>query len=134
MLHLRWTKISFSFIFYRPQRSWGKVIFSQASVTLSKGGGSTWAGTPPGTRCPPDQVHPPGLGTPPGPDTPPRAVHAGRYGQQAGGTHPTGMHSCCLRNNQYFSNCILHVVFFYFRILARIHSCHHAIYKASTSK
>ena len=53
-----------------------------------------WAGTPP------DQVHPPGPGTSPGPGTPrgarytPRAVHAGRYGQQAGGTHPTGMHSC----------------------------------------
>ena len=52
------------------------------------------AGTPPwaGTPCPPRQVHPsrqvrPPLG----------AVHAGRYGQQAGGTHPTGMHSC--RNN-----------------------------------
>ena len=25
---------------------------------------------------------------------PPGAVHAGRYGQQAGGMHPTGMHSC----------------------------------------
>ena len=25
---------------------------------------------------------------------PPGAVHAGRYGQQAGGTHPTGMHTC----------------------------------------
>ena len=37
----------------------------------------------PGTRYTPwDQVHPPG------------AVHAGRYGQQAGGTHPTGMYSC----------------------------------------
>ena len=24
----------------------------------------------------------------------PGAVHAGRYGQQAGGTHPTGMHTC----------------------------------------
>ena len=35
-----------------------------------------------------DQVHPPGPGTPPG------AVHAERYGQQAGGTHITGMHSC----------------------------------------
>ena len=31
---------------------------------------------------------------PPGSRPPPRAVHAGRYGQQAGGTHPTGMHSC----------------------------------------
>ena len=25
---------------------------------------------------------------------PTRAVHAGRYGQQVGGTHPTGMHTC----------------------------------------
>ena len=29
-------------------------------------------------------IHPPE-------QTPPGAVHAGRYGQQAGGTHPTGM-------------------------------------------
>ena len=34
--------------------------------------------------------------SPPGADTPPGAVHAGRYGQQAGGTHPTGMHTCSL--------------------------------------
>ena len=27
----------------------------------------------------------------------PRAVHAGRYGQQAGGMHPTGMQSCRLK-------------------------------------
>ena len=26
-------------LYYRPQRSWGKVIFSQASVILSTGGG-----------------------------------------------------------------------------------------------
>ena len=37
---------------------------------------------------PRDQVHPMGSGTSP------LAVHAGRYGQQAGGTHPTGMQSC----------------------------------------
>ena len=30
----------------------------------------------------------------------PEAVHAGRYGQQAGSTHPTGMHACC----EYFFN------------------------------
>ena len=46
---------------YRPQRSWGKVIFSQASVILFTGGGgfclsAFWdttpsrSGTPPGTR------------------------------------------------------------------------------------
>ena len=36
--------------------------------------------------------------TPSWEQTPPRAVHAGRYGQQTGGTHPTGMHTrcCCL--------------------------------------
>ena len=27
---------------------------------------------------------------------PPGAVHARRYGQQAGGTHATGIHTCCL--------------------------------------
>ena len=44
----------------------------------------------------PGQVHPhpPWAGTPPRQVHPPEAVHAGRYGQQAGGTHPTGMHSC----------------------------------------
>ena len=32
---------------------------------------------------------------PPGADPPPPfAVHAGRYGQHSGGTHPTGMHTC----------------------------------------
>ena len=32
---------------------------------------------------------------PPGPGTPPPgAEHAGRYGQRAGGMHPTGMQSC----------------------------------------
>ena len=62
---------------------------------------------PEADRPPPlDQRQPPGSeADPPGPEagTPPRdqrqippgAVHAGRYGQQAGGTHPTGMHSCC---------------------------------------
>ena len=36
----------------------------------------------------PAQVYPQGPGTPPlVPGTPPGAVHAGRYGQQAGGTH-----------------------------------------------
>ena len=47
---------------------------------------------PPGADTPQEQTPPPGADTPPE-QTPP-AVHAGRYGQQAGGTHPTGMHSC----------------------------------------
>ena len=53
--------------FYRPQRSWGKVIFSQASVILITGGG----GLPQcmlGYHSPPslwDQAGPPRLGRPP---------------------------------------------------------------------
>ena len=38
---------------------------------------------------------PPWEQTPSGSRHPPYAVHAGRYGQQSGGMHPTGMHSCC---------------------------------------
>ena len=53
---------------YRPQRSWGKVIFSQASVILLTGGMSALGGVPGGD--------PPGTAT------------------AVGGTHPTGMHSC----------------------------------------
>ena len=69
--------------YYRPQRSWGKVIFSQASVILSTGGSaSVHAGIPP--PCPRDQV-----GT-----LLPGAEHTGRYGQRAGGMPPTGMQSC----------------------------------------
>ena len=80
-----------------------------------------WAGTPPGrytspqagthtplgrytplAGTPPRQVHPQ-AGTPPGRYTPlgrytPGQVHPQQcmlgYGQQAGGTYPTGMHSC----------------------------------------
>ena len=39
-----------------------------------------------------DQTHPLLGAEPP----PPCTVHAGRYGQQAGGMHPTGMQSCCM--------------------------------------
>ena len=66
-----------------------KVMFLHLSVSPSVHSGRV-----------PGQVHSPGryplprAGTPPWVSTPPRAVHAGRYGQQAGGTHPTGMHSC----------------------------------------
>ena len=74
------------YYYYRPQRSWGKVVFLHVSVILFTGRGvclsACW-----------DTILPPGPGTPPGAD-PPEAVHAGRYGQQAGGTHPTGMHTC----------------------------------------
>ena len=51
--------------YYRPQRSWGKVIFSQASVILFRGGGSAsvHAGIPPprpGRQPPRPGRHPPG--------------------------------------------------------------------------
>ena len=42
-----------------------------------------WRTTPPGWRNPPGMENPPRMETPP-------------LGQCAGGTHPTGMHSCCL--------------------------------------
>ena len=86
--------------FYRPQRSWGKVIFSEACVKNSVHGGGVpgqvhlpWAGTPPGryttqtgtqAGTPSRQVHSP-AGTPPQvyplAGTPPgRQVHPlGRY-------------------------------------------------------
>ena len=58
--------------------------------------------TPPGTRGSPSRTRgrhpleqtPQGADTPYQEQTPPGAVHAGRYGQQAGGKHPTGMQSC----------------------------------------
>ena len=64
-------------------------------------------GAGPGTPPPPEQT-PPGPGTPPPleqtsprPGTPPpEAEHAGRYGQRAGGPHPTGMQSCLFWSSQ----------------------------------
>ena len=72
---------------------------------------------PPGADAPQDQVqppktqvHPPGPETTPRPGTPPKTRYtppgadtpstenAGRYGQQADDTHPTGMQSC-IRND-----------------------------------
>ena len=64
-------------------------------------------GTPLGAGTPPPQQAPPRADTPPPRvDTPwdqapprcrpPCTVHAGRYSQQVGGMHPTGMQSCFL--------------------------------------
>ena len=98
---------------YHPQTKFAKAMFSQVSV-CPKGGDvhpiacldtSPGPDTPCGRR-PPGSRHLPGadifpssrhpLADTPPEQTPPRAVHARRYGQQAGGTHPTGMHTCCL--------------------------------------
>ena len=50
-------------------------------------------GADPPATDPPDQA-PPGTRHPPY-QAPPCAVYVGRYGQQVGGMHPTGMQSCC---------------------------------------
>ena len=105
----------FILVYYRPQRSCGKVMFSQASVILFTGEGvypsMHWGRHPPG-QTPPGR-HPPGIDTPlakhPRANNP-QAVHAGIHtpcpmhagippspsGHCIGryGTHPTGMHSC----------------------------------------
>ena len=58
--------------FYRPKRSWGKVIFSQACVILFTGGGlpQCMLGYHPQSRHPPWTRHPPSTDTPMGADTP----------------------------------------------------------------
>ena len=72
--------------FYRPQRSCGKVMFLHLSVLRG-----VWADTPLG-RYTHLWADPPGQ-TPPGQTSPPVQCMLG-YGQQAGGTHPTGIQSC----------------------------------------
>ena len=80
-------------VYYRPQHSCGKVVFSQTSVILSTGGclllvlgthtpGQTlpWADTP--------------LGRHPAEQTPPVQTPPRQTATAADGTHPTGMHSC----------------------------------------
>ena len=89
-------------IYYRQERSWDKVIFSEACVKNSV----HWE-LYPSMQWDQRQTSPPREQTPlqdqrqtlPTPlkeqtPPPPGAVHAGRYRQQAGGTHPTGMHTC----------------------------------------
>ena len=101
---------------YRPQRSWGKAIFSQASVILFTGGGggvrgclsACWDTTPLWQGRPPSKETPPGKADPPHP-----ARHEHFPGQTPslplppdghcnGSLHPTGMHSCYrpLRSNK----------------------------------
>ena len=67
-------------VYYRPQRSWAKVMFLQASVILSRGGGlpqcmlgyhPLGADTPRSRHPPPDQTP-----LPPGADTPPEQTQA----------------------------------------------------------
>ena len=92
---------------YHPQRSWGKVIFSVACVKNSVHRGvcriACWNPPWDQRQTPwdqrqtlPEQEADPMVpeADPSWEQTPPGAVHAGRYGQRAGGTHPTGMQTC----------------------------------------
>ena len=66
-------------------------MFLKAYVILFTGGGlpqCMLGHHPPGADPPQEQTPPTGA------DPPPGAEHAGRYGQCAGGMHPTGMQSC----------------------------------------
>ena len=100
---------------YRPQRSWAKVIFSQACV-CPQGGGvcliacwDTPGADPPGPGTPqsrhhhhhppPRTRHPHWVQTPPGKQTL-------AYSLRAAGTHPTGMHSCFIVENFVLFGCI----------------------------
>ena len=81
-----------SLIYYRPQRSCGKVMFSQASVILSTGRGGVWQ-THPGRHHHPGRHpllgrYPQADPTPPG-QTPPRQTPPSR---QPLGSHPPGRH------------------------------------------
>ena len=64
------TKITLTINIYRPQRSWGKVMFLHVSVILFTGGiclSACWDTTTPGTRHPPPRTrHPPVDQAPPG--------------------------------------------------------------------
>ena len=66
-----------------------RLYFHRRLWFCSQGGGvclsACWNTNPPG------KADPYGKADPPGKETPPCAVHAGRYGQQASGMHPTGM-------------------------------------------
>ena len=58
-------KLRITLFNYRPQRSWGKVMFLEASVILLTGGSTS---PPLGADIPPPSTHTP---PPPGADTPP---------------------------------------------------------------
>ena len=92
------------FSFYRPQRSCDKVMFLHLSVILFTG---RLADPPLGRHAPwadtnqaDNPRHTPWAATPgqtpPWEDILPYAQCLLGYGQEAGGTHPTGMHSCSL--------------------------------------
>ena len=88
-------------LFYRMQRSWGKVIFSEECVKNSVHRGDRSHGTPP------RQAHPPGRYTPagrytPGQVHPRRQVHPpGRYTPRQ--VHPPGRYTPWSMSGRYAS-------------------------------
>ena len=95
-------------IYYRPQTKFGARLYFYTCLSFCSGGvclSACWDNTTPPPRDqaqPLDQAHttPGTMPLPPQPCTHPRTMHppgtehAGRYGQSAGGTHPTRMQSC----------------------------------------
>ena len=79
---------------YRPQTKFAKVMFLHLSVSHSVHGGGCLPQCMLGYTHPLGTDTPPRIRHPPGSRHPPCAVHAGRYGQQSDGTHPTGMQTC----------------------------------------
>ena len=92
---------------------WGKVMLLHLSVTLFTGVCPIACWDTPPRHTSPRQIPPgqtpslwadnPPLGRQPPPpwQTSPHPPNTTGYGQQAGGTHPTGMHSCIkIKNNK----------------------------------
>ena len=91
-----------NFVFLPPANEVaGRFIFLHVSVILYTWGGRKVADLPSGSRHPPPRIR-----------HPPCTVHDGRYGQQAGGTHPTGMHTSFFFSFSRF-NLILHKFIFF---------------------
>ena len=82
---------------------------------------------PPGADLPPEQTPPqeqtlPQRSPPLGADIPSCAVLAERHGQQADGTHPTGMHTCLNVHTIIYLDPNLDDIFKYF-------CCHQILYQ-----
>ena len=88
-------KVSVSIITARKRLGQGNIFIGVCQEFCSQGGvASVHDHDPPPPRANPSPREQTAQEqTPPVADTP-RAVHAGRYSQQAGGMHPTGIQSC----------------------------------------
>ena len=83
------------YLCYRSQKKFGaRLCFSHLSVILS-----TWEGVNPSMQW---DRHPPGQTPHPGKHPPPSDTTG--YSEQAGGTHPTGMHTCLDKYIDYIDN------------------------------